>query len=83
MFLLQDPFIYIGKNIFNNCYTQSISPESLDMQTVLELTGSTPPSAILPSSGLSHFCLTFEDFCLGHTFSHGSLDLKRFGREEK
>ena len=44
MFLLQDPFIYIGKNIFNNCYTQSISPESLDMQTVLELTGSTPPS---------------------------------------
>ena len=61
MFLLQDPFIYIGKNIFNNCYTQSISPESLDMQTVLELTGSTPPSnsAILPSkravSLLSHF----------------------------
>ena len=59
MFLLQDPFIYIGKNIFNNCYTQSISPESRDMQTVLALTGSTPPSAILPSeqavSLLSHF----------------------------
>ena len=51
MFLVQDPFIYIGKNIFNNSYTQSISPESRDMQTVLELTG----SATLPSSGLSHF----------------------------
>ena len=59
MFLLQDPFIYIGKNIFNNYYTESISPESRDMQTVLELTGSTPSSAILPSkrpvSLLSHF----------------------------
>ena len=32
---------------------------------------------------LSHFCLTFEDFCLGLTFSHGPHDPKRFGREEK
>ena len=63
MFLLQDPFIYIGKNIFNNYYTESISPESRDMHTVLELTGFTPSSAILPSkrvvsgvvSLLSHF----------------------------
>ena len=83
MFLLQDPFIYIGKNIFNNCYTQSICPESLDMQTVLELTGSTPPSAILPSKRAVSLLSTFEDFCLGLTFSHGSRDLKRFGREEK
>ena len=32
---------------------------------------------------LSHFCLTFEDFCLGLTFSHTPRDPKRFGREEK
>ena len=32
---------------------------------------------------LSHFCLTFEDFCLGLTFSHGPRGPKRFGREEK
>lgn len=32
---------------------------------------------------LSHFCLTFEDFCLSLTFSHGPRDPKRFGRAEK
>ena len=32
---------------------------------------------------LSHFCLSFEDFCLGLTFSHGPRDSKRFGREKK
>ena len=32
---------------------------------------------------LSHFCLTFEDFCLGLIVSHGFRDPKRFGREEK
>ena len=31
----------------------------------------------------SHFCLTFEDFCLGLTFLHGPRDQKRFGRAEK
>ena len=83
MFLLQDPFIYIGKNIFNNYHTESISPESGDMQTVLELTGSTPPSAILPSKRAVSLLSHFEDFCLGLTFSHEPRNLKRFGREEK
>ena len=83
MFLLQDPFIYIGKNIFNNYYTESISPESHDMQTVLELTGSTPPATILPSKRAISLLSHFEDFCLGLTFSHGPCDLKRFGRKEK
>ena len=78
-------------NSSNDNFTKPEKPSFVNLKKTKDSFEDSFPICVFQRCNSKHWsclpsplsCLTFEDFCVGLTFSHGPRDPKRFGREEK